>query len=209
MDGDLPALTYQELLVWMPAHQNINMIGEKKLSNGMRLTPIDWRANRLVDGLAKRRAAQRALPTAASRLLNSGAAAVRHYSILLGRVTYAANNHTVYRTGEDGKQHAHVIRDAMQVPRVYKRKAPDQAQRRDENIVDMPAKRIKPWVPPPAPKVKSPSQLHRARMQLYDDACTKRRVDDIGAASSNSAATSASERLEEVARRVRSKFHSC
>ena len=174
-----------------------------------RLTPTDWRANRLVDGLAKRAAAERPMPTAASKLLDSGAAAVRHHSMLLGRVTHAANNHTIYRTGDDGVQHAHVMRDAMQVPRVYKRKAAEQLQDQAKEVKRKPAIIVQPLAPSPAPTPQSPSQLHRARMQLYQDDCTKRRVDDIGAACSTTAATPASERLEAVARRVRSKFHSC
>ena len=39
-------------LVWMPAHQSIATIGEGKLSNGQRLSALDWRANRFVDVLA-------------------------------------------------------------------------------------------------------------------------------------------------------------
>ena len=40
-------------LVWMPAHTSTGAVREAKLSNGTRLSMLDWRANRLVDALAK------------------------------------------------------------------------------------------------------------------------------------------------------------
>ena len=69
--------------------------------NGQRLSTVDWRANRLVDALAKLDAALRELPAACVKLLDSAECAVKHSAKLLARVTHAANNHTLNcRLGE-------------------------------------------------------------------------------------------------------------
>eukprot|EP00973_Karenia_brevis_P076734 10658973-Karenia_brevis.AAC.1 len=60
------------------------MVGERKLSNGVKLTVVDWRANRLVDALAKMAAKPYAAPPATVKALESGAAAVRNAVALLG-----------------------------------------------------------------------------------------------------------------------------
>ncbi len=112
-----------EVLVWMPAHQSIAMVGERKLSDGSRLSTVDWRANRLVDSLAKQAAAERELPRAAARLLDSAAAAVRHAATLLGRVTHGANNLELQVVDEDGTVTKRVLRDARPRPSGHKRKA--------------------------------------------------------------------------------------
>ena len=67
----LSTLTNEGLLVWMPAHQALNMVGEAKRSDLKRLTVVDRRANRLVDALAKLEAKRRDLPLAVDRLLSS------------------------------------------------------------------------------------------------------------------------------------------
>ena len=57
MDGSINRLAKDGLLVWMPAHQTSAAIGVQTLSNGDKLSATDWRANRLVDALAKQAAA--------------------------------------------------------------------------------------------------------------------------------------------------------
>jgi hypothetical protein len=54
LDGDIATLTRDKLLVWMPAHQSPDAINSAMKSNGVEVTSIEWRANRLVDALAKR-----------------------------------------------------------------------------------------------------------------------------------------------------------
>ena len=89
MDGNIGKLVEDGLLVWMPAHQTSAGVGVKVLSDGRRLSWIDWRANRLVDAVAKQAAAQRQAPAAILRILKSAQTAGRHSAALLGRVTHA------------------------------------------------------------------------------------------------------------------------
>ena len=98
----------------MPAHQTTAAIGTRVLSNGERLSALDWRANRLVDALAKQAAAQRQAPKAITRLLVSARVAVRHAASLLGQVTHAANNCKMEVVLPDGSSAQRVCRDAQQ-----------------------------------------------------------------------------------------------
>ena len=98
----------------MPAHQTCAAIGVRVLSNGDKLSAIDWRANRLVDALAKQAAALRRAPIAITRLLGSARAAVRHAACLLGRVTHAANNCQLEVLLPDGSHGLRTCRDAQQ-----------------------------------------------------------------------------------------------
>jgi hypothetical protein len=114
MDGNISSLVVDGLLVWMPAHQTTAAIGTRVLSNGERLSAIDWRANRLVDALAKQAAAQRQAPQAITRLLASARLAVRSAASLLGAVTYAANNCKMEVVLPDGSCEQRICRDAQQ-----------------------------------------------------------------------------------------------
>jgi len=112
LDGDTASLERDGRLVWMPAHQSMAAIGAKRLSNGVYMNAVDWRANRLVDALAKQAAATRQAPAAVLRLLKSAKAAVRHAAALLGQVTHASNNHRSVTTLADGTQVVRTCRDS-------------------------------------------------------------------------------------------------
>ena len=114
MDGNIGSLAADDLLVWMPAHQTTAAIGARILSNGELLSAIDWRANRLVDALAKQAAAHRQAPRAITRLLASARLAVRHAASLLGQVTHAANNCRIEVAQPDGSFEHRTCRDAQQ-----------------------------------------------------------------------------------------------
>ena len=62
------------------------------MKNGQRLTMFDWRANRLVDILAKLGAKANAPSDDTQRLLKSAAALVKHMAAQLGEATFFANN---------------------------------------------------------------------------------------------------------------------
>ena len=81
-DGDLQQLARSERLVWMPAHQTLQAVGERKLSSGERLSFVDWRANRLADALAKASASENRISLAQRKLLTSAAPAVKHHLML-------------------------------------------------------------------------------------------------------------------------------
>ena len=117
LDGDFGLFHHSGLLVWMPAHCSLASVGEVKLSNGARLSMIDWRANRLVDALAKRAAARRAASPACIALLDAAGQAARHAAMLLGRVTHASNHFVHVTTDPDGKRTVQVRRDASQTGR--------------------------------------------------------------------------------------------
>ena len=53
IDEDISTLVQRGCLTWIPAHLPYAAVGERRLPCGARLTATDWRANRLVDSLAK------------------------------------------------------------------------------------------------------------------------------------------------------------
>jgi hypothetical protein len=128
LDGDITQLVRRRRLVWLPAHQSATAIGNRTLSNGKEMTALDWRANRLVDALAKMAAAVGRMPKALSRLLDSGKAACRHAAALLGVVTHAANNCHVQEQREDGTLVTRIKRDAQQPARRPRRSVPAAAE---------------------------------------------------------------------------------
>ena len=116
LDGDLNRLVREGLLVWMPAHQTVAAIGHRLLSNGHEMNAVDWRANRLADALAKQAAAERQAPSAVTRLLSSGKAAVKHAAALLGEVTHAANNCVIEVVLPSGERVQQLRRDSQPKP---------------------------------------------------------------------------------------------
>ena len=200
-------LTDQQLLVWMPAHLARSMVGESKLSNGQRLSTVDWRANRLVDALAKLDAALRELPAACVKLLDSAECAVKHSAKLLARVTHAANNHRISECDENGVTCTRTIRDATPAPKGHKRKAVTMLPQRAATKQPRGELKVKAWVEPATAAVSKtqPVTLHNARVKRREEACTMRRVDEIGAGLSSSSVP-ASTRLEALERRVRARM---
>ena len=124
---DLSTLTSSGLLVWVPAHHSHNAVGEAKLSNGLRLSNVDWRANRLVDKLAKMAAGAHCEPEHLVELAAGLDAATLHAAALLGTVTHCANNHRITEMGDGGALTTRVVRDSVDKPR-FKRVAATQAQ---------------------------------------------------------------------------------
>jgi hypothetical protein len=209
LDGVISVLTDEQKLVWMPAHQSLSMVGEIKLSNGQRLTTIDWRANRLVDALAKQEAAARILPRPSLDLLESANSAVKHAAMLLGRTTHAANNCAVVVVGPDGTSITRTRRDATPAPRYAKKKAEAQPA---ATVCLRPPKRAvvsvaKAWTSEDLPRKKSgcsAGAAHAARERQCQAARVEVRVQEIGASLvASSSLTSAADRLGELKRRVR------
>jgi hypothetical protein len=223
LDGNIETLADDELLAWMPAHQTLAAIGTRRLSNGKLLTAVDWRANRLVDVLAKQAAATREAPRAVSLLLKSAQAAVRHASALLGRVTVAANHHEVSTTQEDGTEKIVVKRDAQQpdaatrARRSRKRAAPKPADApkaaaaptaaaaAPAGATDDVAALFKP--PRPITATAKAARWLRRRRHQDDRAATDRRVQEIGAAAVvTPGLPTGAEKIAEVKRRVRARL---
>jgi len=209
LDDDVSALTKADLLVWMPAHQSLRAVGEAKLSNGVRLTAADWRANRLVDALAKNAAKEVQAPRQLLALMASADAATLHAAALLGCVTYAANNHKVSEVGPDGSMIIRAMRDAEARPASKKRKAAVAP-------VDLPARPappcscegILPWTPRSCPRPARKRRLTARQLERRSSvAAFERRVAEIGASLSTAqVAETAQQRLEQLHRRVKARL---
>ena len=116
VDGETDQLVRGHRLVWVPAHQTTAAIGTRTFSNNTEMTTLDWRANRLADGLAKLAAASNRAPKQLIRLLKSATHACRHAAALLGVVTFTANRCPVTVRREDGTTSTVLKRDARQPP---------------------------------------------------------------------------------------------
>ena len=185
-------------LVWMPAHLSTALVGERKLSDGTRLTNVDWRANRLADILAKQASGRFALPKDVELLLTSAAAAVRFAATSLGRVTHAANNHIVTFLDDKGEECHRRVRDATPAPRTYSKRAesrPPPAPKPPK------AATAQPWTEGPAPSA------NRARLRAEREASgerLQRRLDEIGGSCVVSGRLgSATSRMQAILDRVR------
>ena len=214
MDGDIYALVADRHLTWMPAHQSLATVGSRTLSDGVQVSVVDWRANRLADALAKQAAVQRKAPMAITRLLNSGRAATRHAAALLGWVTHSANNCIITCTLPDGTMVQRSCRDAQQ---------PQFPKRRSRPAVDK-----TPQLPPPsAPLPEQPAEAtctllmgagvssrrsesarqHTADVRAEQEWHKRRRIAEIAAASRPAVGkVSGAERLEQLQRRVRARI---
>ena len=105
----------------MPAHQPPGAIGNVCKSTGSAITAMDWRANHLVDGLAKLAAAKGASTQQEAQLLESAEHLVKHCVGQLAAVTHAANNHRELYVDDSGKQRTRGKRDSQDFPKVARR----------------------------------------------------------------------------------------
>ena len=162
-------------------------IGEDKLSNGSRLTHIDWRANRLVDKLAKIAAGALAEPKAVVDLVDSLDAAAAHAAALLGIVTHSANNHRTCEVDHTGKVVYQIRRDSVDKPKSKREpiatSRPPPPPPMPKKI--LPPKQAAPWKPPRP-------EAAGARNRREQMEATARCVQDIGSTMRPSASEGAS-----------------
>ena len=187
---------------------------EKNCSNGKLLTGVDWRANRLVDALAKNAAATVRAPREVRCLLESGKAAVKHDAAMLAVVTHCANNHKVPVQRPDGTWGTRVTRDAQQPVRHSRKvRRPPQPPAEPAPLPDTTGvglgKAGEWWQERPSKRPRTASAKVQARRKAADLAQTQRRVDEIGAtAVVAQTGMSAQQRRDAVARRVRARLSS-
>jgi len=112
LDWQVPAKEQLDRFIWMPAHGGVGTIGSALKSNGVPVSPTDWRANRLVDILAKAAAAKDRTPVEVQRLMRTALEATEYAAATLGMVTFAANNAKVSKQRPDGSYHWATCRDA-------------------------------------------------------------------------------------------------
>ena len=205
VDDDLCSITNTGKLVWIPAHKSHTAIGNAVIGNGDTLITIDWRANRLVDALAKTAAAHFQAPRNISTLLCSADAAAAHAACLLGVVTHAANNHATTQVVEGGGTINVTLRDSSSRPattRIAGDADTTTTSRGPPAAPNPPPKPrpVAPWVPP-TPKV----MANRICRATSHDALV-RRIEDIGARLiPNRDRLTAAERLSALAARVRAR----
>ena len=208
LDGDFAALHSSGRLVWMPAHTSLASVAEVRLSNGQRLSCIDWRANRLVDALAKGAAFRGPAPAARVQVLGAAEKAVRHAAMLLGRMTHAANNVRTVSMGPDGKPIVHIRRDASQAEqRGGGRERPQSSQPATPpppSSTSVPSRECIGPSPIPPPLVRAGTG--RCRGYSREGAALARRVGEIGATlRPPEGQPTAQERLQAVRDRVRAR----
>ena len=190
-------------------------IGEVKLSNGQRLTAVEWRANRLADALAKQAALTRKAPVAVIQTLKSARAAVRHSAALLGQVTHAANNHRVVGWRPDGTAEVKVMRDSQpkdpSTRRVRQNTSDAAPVRAPADILhSVPSSSgvdIGPMRGGGDHRRYSAASEHAKRQRAKAEAQVQRRVEEIGRACTYQPnAQSATDRLDLVKQRVRARL---
>jgi len=116
LDNAVPQEWLRDKLAWMPAHTSRAAVGRWLKSNGRPVSLRDWRANRLVDKLAKLAAGCRAPPKDLLKLLQTASTAAEHAGACLGLATHAANSYKVTTWREDGTAVQALRRDAWLPP---------------------------------------------------------------------------------------------
>ena len=104
-------------LLWMPSHSSKAAIGTAIRSDGVPITPTDWRCNRLVDALAKGAAHSQRVPPSIRFQVQDAKDALEHAAAQLGVVTKAANTQTTTQWREDGTTFQRRLRDSLPPPR--------------------------------------------------------------------------------------------
>ena len=116
MDHHCPADLVQQKILWIPSHTARATVGFTLRSDGTLVTKVDWRANRLVDVLARHAANRHRVPQATRELLNLARETVEFYAARVGAVTKAANSYTQTAFREDGTTYLAKHRDAEPPP---------------------------------------------------------------------------------------------
>jgi hypothetical protein len=76
---DYPVALHREgVFLWMPAHGSASTIGHALRSDGRPISPIDWRANRLADALAKSAARAHRVSPRVMRMVSDAIAAMEY-----------------------------------------------------------------------------------------------------------------------------------
>ena len=201
MGVDVSELLRNDKLVWFPAHLTHKSVGQVKGSNGARLSAVDWRANRLVDKLAKIAAKALQHSKHVLELLPSADSAAAHAACLLGVVTHRANNFEEKTTDGNGKEVTKTLRDSSDKPKVKRATSEPPAAPREAavtKVTNAPApKKVAPWRPPSAASLAKKQEAERLA----------RRVGEIGDSLRASDRDSGKARLAMVSERLRQRLN--
>ena len=135
---------------------------------------VDWRANRLVDLLAKLGAKANAPSDDTQRFLKSAAALVKHMAAQLGETTFFANNCLVEGVDEHGATVQKLCRDSMPKPKRVNINPPPlpippPAKPSKPKAV---SKNIRPWMPDEAPTKRMRVTVQNRKRATEADAIT-------------------------------------
>ena len=145
---DVSGMVESGLWQWVPAHLSIEAVGQATAHNRNRLTIIDWRANRLVDALAKNCAATVAHEASTNELVASAETLVRHRLAQLAQATYRANNHDVTVLDAEGNWVTKTLRDSVSRPPHVRRKANRRTAIKFAKARRRTTDMVKPWTAP-------------------------------------------------------------
>ncbi len=125
LDGDIASALGE--LNWMPAHGTTASIGRALKLDGTVVTAIEWRANRLVDALAKHAAAFDRVPRRTLEAVSDAGRLAEYSAALLGTVTECANNWKQEAVRHDGTPYRRTVRDSAPPPRAARPLKPQAA----------------------------------------------------------------------------------
>ena len=111
-----------ERLAWMPAHCGVDSYMSKRLSNGKRMSRVDWIGNRYVDELAKDAAKHDKLPRSSLIEITRLADEVTAVAMWIGRCTALANHFPLTEVGPNGKRLFRRDSDGLQAAQEAKRR---------------------------------------------------------------------------------------
>ena len=122
LDSDADLHHAQCSVTWMASHGARNTIGIRTRSDGLPISSLDWRANRLADAAAKAAAASVRVNASTRILHNRIVVAYERALCELAAVTVAANRHEVETVGIDGITTRTIKRDSLPAPRQRRRR---------------------------------------------------------------------------------------
>ena len=162
-----------ERLSWMPAHTSEGAIGHALDSRGRRLTPVAWRANRLVDALAKTAASPARLPQRCLGLVAAATDLVRNRAARIGMATFGANHFE-----QDGRIHRDSVTGSRPPPRRQLSAAARLAARRLACVPPRVATPARTAAAATAPQVRLPAgaRLARSAWTTAKAQCLRRRL---------------------------------
>jgi len=103
-------------LVWMPSHCTLAAARFRCKSDGSLVSALDWRANRLVDALAKAGAEAARLPRDLTALVHHAEQATEYAAALVGLTSWAANNQEAHLPDGSGGTYKTTLRDSQPPP---------------------------------------------------------------------------------------------
>ena len=124
LDSEWVDADVQARMTWMPAHGARHTIGSRLRSDGLPVSTMDWRANRLADAAAKAATSSNRASPAQRIRLQRVTDAYEHALVELAIVTVAANNHVVEALDDTGATIRKSLRDSMSTPRTRRSRKP-------------------------------------------------------------------------------------